>query len=205
MAGRLFILLGLLRSAVKITGTVAHRSVIREAAPPTLTGGGVSSVIPATAGDALLGRRDFVSVWPPEASPLARPPFRQNRFPCEDAPEQPHCQQPEPSPDPSPDPDPPQPQPQPTNDISSTSLTPDQVHQAFYQIPYGSLVELVASFGEDTSGKSQADLVAVAWSRFEASMGNLDIGQVDAAASLANFEQGQGSWVYYGDKIAPST
>ncbi|KAL8718821.1 MAG: hypothetical protein Q9181_008147, partial [Wetmoreana brouardii] len=107
--------------------------------------------------------------------------------------------------DPRPTPDPPPPQPQPTNDISSTSLTPDQVHQDFYQIPYGSLVELVASFGEDTSGKSQADLVAVAWNRFEASMGNLDIGQVDAAASLANFEQGQGSWAYYGDKIGPST
>ena len=51
------------------------------------------------------------------------------------------------------------------------------------------------------SGKSRADLVAMAWNHYEASMGNLDIGSVDAAASLANFEAGRASWTYYSDRV----
>ncbi|KAL8711663.1 MAG: hypothetical protein Q9220_004073 [cf. Caloplaca sp. 1 TL-2023] len=112
-------------------------------------------------------------------------------YPCDEYPDQPHCQ-------PHPDPDPPTP---PPNDISSTPLTPDQVRIAFSQVPVASLSEILRSLGENTDGKSQADLVNIAWNQFSASMGNLDIGQVNAAASFATFEQGLGSWVYYSDKI----
>ncbi|KAL8660758.1 MAG: hypothetical protein Q9202_006225 [Teloschistes flavicans] len=102
-----------------------------------------------------------------------------------------------------PDPPPPSPPPpQPTNDISSTPLTPDQVHAALSRIESGNLAAVLRSLGEDTSGKSAADLVAAAWNRFEAAMGNLDLGQVDAAGSAARWEEGQGSWVYYTDRIA---
>ncbi|KAI4174170.1 MAG: hypothetical protein LQ343_002505 [Gyalolechia ehrenbergii] len=111
---------------------------------------------------------------------------------CEDHPEQPHCVEP----------DPPPPPPQPTNTISTKPLTPDQVRAAFSQIEYGALAEILRSLGEDTNGRSQADLVDAAWNQFEASMGNLDIGQVNAYSSLPSFEQGPGSWVYYPDRIA---
>ncbi|KAI4157770.1 MAG: hypothetical protein L6R39_000601 [Caloplaca ligustica] len=143
-------------------------------------------------------------------------------LPCDEHPEQPHCPpQPPPGPDqalhrrrllpcednpdggvycpsqPTPAPDPPSPPPPPPpNDISSTPLTPDQVHNALWQIPYDSLAAVLTSLGEDTSGRSQADLVSAAYNRFEAAMGNLDLGQVDAAASFPNFERGMDAWTY---------
>ncbi|KAL8950956.1 MAG: hypothetical protein Q9222_003046 [Ikaeria aurantiellina] len=87
------------------------------------------------------------------------------------------------------------------------SMTPTRkVHMrfrtAFTQIEYGSLAGLLRSLGENTDGKSQADLVNAAWSRFEAEMGNLDLGQVNAMSSLYTFEQGSAGWIYYGDRIA---
>ncbi|KAL8832891.1 MAG: hypothetical protein Q9170_004693 [Blastenia crenularia] len=111
------------------------------------------------------------------------------RLPCEDYPEQPHCTQLPPDP------------PQPTNTISSTPLTPDQVRIAFSQIEVGAFAEILQSLGEDTAGKSQADLVAAANRQFEASMGNLDLGQVIASQSFANFALGPNYWVYYDDRI----
>ncbi len=85
--------------------------------------------------------------------------------------------------------------------ISSTPITPDQAHTAISQIQYGTLAQILSAEGEDVSGKSRADLVAMAWNHYEASMGNLDIGSVDAAASLANFEAGRASWTYYSDRV----
>ncbi|KAL8813011.1 MAG: hypothetical protein Q9200_000598 [Gallowayella weberi] len=120
------------------------------------------------------------------------------RLPCEEHPEQPHCQQPDP-------PSPPTPALQPPNRISSTPLTPNQVYNAFSQIPLSNLIETLSSLGENTAGRSQADLVNAANARFEASMGNLDLGQVDAAASFANFEAGQDFWTYYADRGATAT
>lgn len=114
-------------------------------------------------------------------------------LPCEDNPDGGvYCpSQPTPAPDPPSPPPPP-----PPNDISSTPLTPDQVHNALWQIPYDSLAAVLTSLGEDTSGRSQADLVSAAYNRFEAAMGNLDLGQVDAAASFPNFERGMDAWTY---------
>lgn len=111
-------------------------------------------------------------------------------LPCEDAPEQIHCN-PEPEEPPPPPPSPP------PNRISSTPLSPDQVRTAFWQVPVASLAETLSSLGENTAGKSQADLVDAAWAHFSATMGNIDLGQVDAKASFANFEAGPGAWTYY--------
>ncbi|KAI4191720.1 MAG: hypothetical protein LQ348_003449 [Seirophora lacunosa] len=116
------------------------------------------------------------------------------RLPCEEAPEQPHCTEPDP-PTPAP------PAPSPTNRISSTPLKPDQVRNAFSQMEYGALAEILGSLGVNTSGKSQADLVDAAWTQFSAAMGNLDLGQVNAGASFANFEAGSQAWTYYTDGI----
>ncbi|KAL8627859.1 hypothetical protein Q9189_006424 [Teloschistes chrysophthalmus] len=123
------------------------------------------------------------------------------RLPCEEHPEQPHCQSPpDPSPPPSSPPSPPPPQP--TNTISSTPLSPDQVQTAFSQIEYSYLAATLRDLGDDTNGKSQADLVSMAWNRFEGTMGNLDLGQVDAAKSVEGWELGPDHWVYYPDRIA---
>ncbi|KAL8961960.1 MAG: hypothetical protein Q9193_001561 [Seirophora villosa] len=85
--------------------------------------------------------------------------------------------------------------------ISSTPLKPDQVRNAFSQMEYGALAEILRSLGVNTSGKSQADLVDAAWTQFSAAMGNLDLGQVNAGASFANFEAGSQAWTYYSDRI----
>ncbi len=65
-------------------------------------------------------------------------------------------------------------------------------------MPVASLAEILSSLGENTAGRSQADLVNAAWTHFSATMGNIDLGQVDAVASFANFEAGPGAWTYYG-------
>lgn len=105
-------------------------------------------------------------------------------YPCEEHPEQPHCQQPEP----------PQPPPQPTNEISSRPLTPDEVRGSFQQTEMGALIERVAALGYPTSGKSKDELVQMAYGRFEGEMARLDLGQVNVQASFANFESG--AWTY---------
>ncbi|KAI4243920.1 MAG: hypothetical protein LQ352_006946 [Teloschistes flavicans] len=139
---------------------------------------------------------DWVKFWKREGYSRPRSDVHRRYYPCEERPDQKFCQDPPDPPPPSPPP------PQPTNDISSTPLTPDQVHAALSRIESGNLAAVLRSLGEDTSGKSAADLVAAAWNRFEAAMGNLDLGQVDAAGSAARWEEGQGSWVYYTDRIA---
>ncbi|KAI4099950.1 MAG: hypothetical protein L6R37_005746 [Teloschistes peruensis] len=138
---------------------------------------------------------EWVKFWKREEGSRRRRSVNMRYLPCEEHPEQPHCQQPPPD-DPSPPPPPP---PQPTNDISSTPLSPDQVHAAFAKIEYGNLASILRELGDDTNGKSQADLVSMAWNRFEAAMGNLDLGQVDAARSLEGWEEGEEGWVYYED------
>lgn len=80
-------------------------------------------------------------------------------------------------------------------------MKPDQVRNAFSQMEYGALAEILGSLGVNTSGKSQADLVDAAWTQFSAAMGNLDLGQVNAGASFANFEAGSQAWTYYTDGI----
>ncbi|KAL8916645.1 MAG: hypothetical protein Q9208_008404 [Pyrenodesmia sp. 3 TL-2023] len=116
---------------------------------------------------------------------------RRRLVPCEQAPEQIHC-------NPDTEEPPPPPPPPPPNRISSTALSPDRVRTAFSQMPVASLAEILSSLGENTAGKSQADLVNAAWTHFAATMGNIDLGQVDAKASFANFEAGPGAWTYYG-------
>ena len=115
---------------------------------------------------------------------------------CDDNPDQPQCA--------TPDPPPLVPPPAYMFNVSSTPLSPDQVHSALRWIEFNALSAVLTSFGEDTAGKSQADLIAVAWMHFEARMGNLDLGQVDAAASYPTFEQGYDAWVYYSDRVFPS-
>ncbi|KAL9578251.1 MAG: hypothetical protein Q9212_005829 [Teloschistes hypoglaucus] len=146
---------------------------------------------------------DWVKFWKRGETEMPRVSLRRRRYPCEEHPEQVHCQSPpeDPSPAPEDPPPPPSPSPQPTNEISSTPLSPDQVRAAFSKIEYGNLASILRDLGDDTNGKSQADLVGMAWNRFEAAMGNLDLGQVDAARSVAGWESGQDAWVYYSDPI----
>ncbi|KAL8821069.1 MAG: hypothetical protein Q9223_000831 [Gallowayella weberi] len=164
-----------LLNAVRTTGMAMLPSALQVAAPPTPTNGG--GLFPTKAMVLNVGPGTNVSA---SASHL------------------PHCQQPDP-------PSPPTPALQPPNRISSTPLTPNQVYNAFSQIPLSNLIETLSSLGENTAGRSQADLVNAANARFEASMGNLDLGQVDAAASFANFEAGQDFWTYYADRGATAT
>ncbi|KAL9596298.1 MAG: hypothetical protein Q9219_005893 [cf. Caloplaca sp. 3 TL-2023] len=140
---------------------------------------------------------DFKKFWKRDVETVKRGGRLSKRLlPCEEHPEQPHCNPPDPPYEP-----PPPPQPQPTNTISSKPLTPDEVHTALSQIEYGALAQLLSSLGEDTNGKSQSDLVDAAWRQFEASMGNLDLGQVNAAACFDSYEGGPEAWVYYPDRI----
>ncbi|KAI4204887.1 MAG: hypothetical protein LQ346_001552 [Caloplaca aetnensis] len=142
----------------------------------------------------------YVKFWKRDDGPQQQEEKRalkvvhRRRLPCEEAPEQIHCVS-------DPDPDPPLPPPSPPNRISSTPLTPDQVRSAFWQVPVAALAETLTSLGENTQGRSQADLVEAAWTHFSATMGNIDLGQVDAKASFANFEAGPGAWTYYQDRI----
>ncbi|KAL8684879.1 MAG: hypothetical protein Q9224_006087, partial [Gallowayella concinna] len=117
------------------------------------------------------------------------------RLPCEEAPEQRHCQQP--------DPDPPLPQPSPTNDISSKPLTPNDVLNSFRQTEAGALAGQVAGLGENTGGKSKDDLVQLAYNHFQSSMIALDLANVDAQASFQRFEQGQSALIYIDGRPSP--
>ncbi|KAL9012061.1 MAG: hypothetical protein Q9173_003141 [Seirophora scorigena] len=162
-----------------------HPSATLAAVPRTPITGGELYLAAGTGPNAGQAKNASVNAWHPAAW---------MRLPCEDAPEQLHCTEPDP-PTPAP------PAPSPTNRISSTPLKPDQVRNAFSQIEYGALAEILRSLGVNTSGKSQADLVDAAWTQFSASMGNLDLGQVNAGASFANFEAGSQAWTYYSNPI----
>ncbi|KAL8725216.1 MAG: hypothetical protein Q9166_007498, partial [cf. Caloplaca sp. 2 TL-2023] len=116
---------------------------------------------------------------------------RRRLLPCEDGPEQPHCQQPDPV-----DPTPP-------NDISSKPLTQDDVLQAFKQTEYEQLVERLAALGESTEGKSQDELVQVGYGRFQSTMVTLDIDHIDPKASLDSFEKGPEALTYFSDESTP--
>ena len=106
-------------------------------------------------------------------------------LPCEEAPEQRHCQQPDPV-DPS----------VPPNEISSKPLSNDDVLNSFRQAEDGALIEQLAALGADTAGKSHEDLAQDAYSRFISAVTPLNIGQIDAGASFDRFGEGQSAWVY---------
>lgn len=110
-------------------------------------------------------------------------------LPCEDAPEQPHCQ------DPDPDPvDPP-------STISTKPLSHDDIFKAYSEAEYGVLVEKLDSVGENTTDKTQEELVQAAFAQFEKEQVVLNIEQVDAKASFDAFEKGQEAWAY-SDSVA---
>ena len=113
-------------------------------------------------------------------------------LPCEDAPDQPHCLQPDPV-DPTPIPSP---TPTPPSTISSKPLTHEDVLNAFKQADYGVLAEKLSSQGVNVTDKTQEELVQSAYSKFEESMVVLDIEHVDAKASFDAFEKGQEAWAY---------
>ena len=92
----------------------------------------------------------------------------------------------------------PPPPPEPTKEISSTPLTADQVHAALGKVDSGTLTQALNSLGKDTAGKTQGELAEAAYQEFVAEKARLDLEHVNAAASLANFEQGSGAWAYSG-------
>ncbi|KAL8912813.1 MAG: hypothetical protein Q9171_002271 [Xanthocarpia ochracea] len=110
---------------------------------------------------------------------------RRRLLPCEDAPEQIHCQDPDPEPPASP-----------PNEISSRPLTPNEVLNAFRQTETSGLVELVGSLGESTAGKTKDQLVEVAYNRFTSAMKTLRIGKINAEASFARFQEGPSALTY---------
>ncbi|KAI4255201.1 MAG: hypothetical protein L6R42_006842, partial [Xanthoria sp. 1 TBL-2021] len=114
-------------------------------------------------------------------------------IPCEEAPEQLHCQQPDPEP------------PLPTNDISSKPLTQDDVLSYFKQTETGALTELVAALGQDTAGKSKEELVDAAYTQFTSTMTTLDIEKVDPKTSFESFEQGPAAWTYFDGRTVAQT
>ena len=110
-------------------------------------------------------------------------------MPCEDAPEQPHCQGPDPV-------DPTTP-----STISAKPLTHDDILKAYQGAEYGVLVEKLDSVGENTADKTQEELALAAFTQFEQEQVVLNIGQVDAKASFDGFGNGQGAWAY-SDSVA---
>ncbi|CAL8584125.1 hypothetical protein XPA_009730 [Xanthoria parietina] len=120
--------------------------------------------------------------------------LRKRRLPCEDHPEQIHCQQ---------QPDPPPPPPPPTNPISSTPISPDQAYNSLHRIPQPDLAALLSALGIDTTSRawSQSELAEEAWTQYQASMGNLDLGSVDAGASYGRFAEGAQAWTYYANRV----
>ncbi|KAL8643625.1 MAG: hypothetical protein Q9226_008231 [Calogaya cf. arnoldii] len=107
-------------------------------------------------------------------------------LPCEDAPEQIHCQEPDPEP------------PSPPNELSSKPLTSADVLSYFQATEIGALTQQVAALGQDTTGKSREQLVDVAYGQFTATMTSLNIEKVDPQASFGSFEQGPAAWKYVG-------
>ncbi|KAL8849394.1 MAG: hypothetical protein Q9221_005632 [Calogaya cf. arnoldii] len=107
-------------------------------------------------------------------------------LPCEDAPEQIHCQPTDPDPEPL----------TPPNEISSTPLTATDVLSRFQQTEIGALTEQVAALGQEITGMSREQLVDVAYGQFTSTMASLAIERVDPKASFGTFEQGPAGWKY---------
>lgn len=63
------------------------------------------------------------------------------------------------------------------------------------------LIEIISSLGENTSGRSQADVVEELWTQSLGMMGNKDLGQVDVVFSFARFGEGEQAWTYYEDGV----
>ena len=103
-------------------------------------------------------------------------------MPCEQAPDQIHCQ-------PEPDPNPP-------NSISSRPLANDDILNAYRAAEYSVLAEKLTSVGVNTTGKTKEELVQLAFTRYKVELAVLDIGNVDAKASFNNFGSGRTAWAY---------